>query len=176
MARRLPQRPPQYFIDEILLPEWDPSGAVGFDVTQGDPSAADFMPTATSVDDVGAAYPSLVVQRTNETSGGQTGYDFLTSDGPGQNRDGNLLVTVRAEDREGGYTGDSSTYDAVAADDLVAELIAEVADVCSRRATAPNTDFSFVSAFPGADAPDDTDATPTVRIAQTTVQYAWIRE
>jgi hypothetical protein len=176
MARRLPQRPSQYFIDEILLPAWDPSGAVGFDVTVGDPSAEAFLPVGTSLDDVGQVYPSLVVQRSNETSGGETGYDFLTSDGPGQNRDGNLLVTVRAEDLEDGYTGDSSTYDAVAADDLVAELIAEVADVCSRRATAPNTEFSFVSAFPGADAPDDTDVTPTVRIAQTTVQYAWIRE
>jgi len=176
MARRLPQRPAQYFIDEVLLPAWDPSGAVGFDVTVGDPSAEAFISTGTSLDDVGQGYPSLVVQRSNETSGGETGYDFLTADGAGQNRDGTLLVTARAEDREADYSGDSSTYDAVAADDLVAELIAEVADVCSRRATAPNTEFSFVGAFPGADAPDDFDASPTVRIAQTTVNYAWIRE
>jgi hypothetical protein len=176
MTRRLPQPPAQYFIDELLLPEWQPSGAVGFDVALSDPSANGFVPVGESLDDVGESYPSLTVQRSNETSGGETGYDFLTADGPGQNRDGTLLVTARAEDRGGDYSGDSSTYDSVAADDLVAELIAEVADVCSRRATAPNTEFSFVGAFPGADAPDDFDATPTVRIAQTTVNYAWIRE
>jgi len=103
MPTRLPKRPEQYFIDEVLLPEWQPSGAVGYDVTQSDPSAEDFLPVATSLDGVGEVYPHLTVQRTTETAGGESGYDFMTADGPGQNRTGQLLVTARAEDTEDGY-------------------------------------------------------------------------
>jgi len=173
MARRLPQRPAQYFIDEILLPEWQPSGAVGYDVTLSDPSANGFIPVGESLDDVGESHPSLTVQRSNETGGGETGYDFLTTDGPGQNRDGTLLVTARAEE-EREYSGGSQP--AVDAGEIASTLIDEVEAVCSRRATAPGIEFSYVSAYPAADAPDDFDVTPTVRVAQTTIQYAWIRE
>lgn len=176
MPTRLPQRPEQYFIDDVLLPEWQPSGAVGFDVQQSDPSADDFVPVGTSLDDVGEVSPSLTVQRTNETAGGQTGYDFVTADGPGQQRDGQLLVTAYVEDDEDGYTGDAGTYSTVDASELVDTLINEVEDVVLRRANAPNTDFSYLGAFRAADAPDDFDATPTVRIEQTTIQYGWIRD
>lgn len=178
MPTRLPKRPEQYFIEDVLLPEWQPSGAVGFDVQQSDPTAEDFLPVATSLDGVGEVYPSLTVQRTTETAGGETGYDFLTTNGPGQNRTGQLLVTARAEeaDADGGYTGDSSTYAAVDAAALVDTLIDEVEDVTLRRANAPDTEFSYLSAFRAADAPDDFDVTPTVRIEQTTIQYGWIRE
>lgn len=178
MPTRLPQRPEQYFIDGVLLPNWQASGAVGYDVNQSSPSAEEFVPVATSLDRVGRTYPSLTVQRSTETAGGESGYDFITSSGPGQNRTGQLVVSAYAEDTEGdeGYTGDSSTYAAVTAAEIVDTLIDEVEDVCLRQANAPSTKFSYLSAFRAGDAPDDFDATPTVRIEQTTVQYAWIRD
>jgi hypothetical protein len=173
---QLPSRPAQYFIDEFLVPEWDPSNAMGFDPS-AQPGDDAFCPVGTSLDDVGRTYPSITVQRTNETSGGQTGYDFLTANGPGQNRDGQLLVSAYVEDDPDGegYTGDSGTYSAVDAETLVATLIDEAEGLVLRNANAPGTDFSFVGSYLGADAPDDFDAEPTVRVQQCIVLYSWIR-
>jgi len=108
MSLTLPQRPAQYFIDEVLLPSWEPTEAVGFDPSAA-PGTEAFLPVATTLDTVGASYPSLVVQFSSENSGGESTYDYLTPDGPGQNRLGTLLITARAES-ERSYTGDSSTF------------------------------------------------------------------
>jgi len=174
MTTRLPQRPAKYWIDEFLLPFWDASNAVGFDPS-AQPGDEEFLPVATSLDDVGRAYPSLTVQRTNETSGGETTYDFLTADGPGQNRDGQLLVSAYVEDDPDGYTGDPSTHTAIDASALASTLIDEVESLVLRNANAAGTQLSYVGSQRGADAPDDFDATPTVRVEQCIVTYAWVR-
>jgi len=170
---RLPQRPAQYFIDELLIPDWDPSGALGYDPTAS-PSDEAFLDVATSLEDVGAHYPTLVVTYSNETSGGETTYDFLTTQGPGQQRDGQLVATARAEDgRE--YTGDAASYAAVDAEAIVYALTSEVEDVCLRNAQGADTRFSYVGSQPGPDVPDDFDAPPTVRLEDCTVAYGWDR-
>jgi len=172
---RLPSRPAQYFIDEILLPSWQPDKAVGFDVSAM-PSDESFCPVATSLDGVGQVHPSLVIQRTNETSGGETGFDFMTERGPGQNRDGQLLATARVEDDPQGYTGDSAVHNAVDADELAATLINEVEDIASiRNPLGGTTEFKTLGSYPGATAPADEDAEPTVRIEQCIILYSWTR-
>lgn len=176
MPTRLPKRPEQYFIDEILLPNWDPAGALGFDPAAS-PGAEAFLPVATDIGSVGESYPTLVVTYSNETSGGETTYDFLTTNGPGQQRDGQLVATARAEDTEGdeGYTGDASAHSAVDAEAVVDELINEVEDVCLANATPSGTAFSYVGSQRDADVPDDLDATPPVRLADCTIAYGWDR-
>ncbi|WP_436933694.1 hypothetical protein [Halovenus marina] len=164
----------QVFIDDALLPDWEPSTAVGYDVQEGDPQADAFIPVGNSLDDVGEAYPSLTIQRTNETTPGSTSYNFLAPDGPGQDRQGQLLATARAEEGTT-YTGDSATHDAVDADTLVNTLIDEVEDVCLANAEAHQTEISPLGGYRGADAPDDFEATPTVRIEQCIVVYSWQR-
>lgn len=173
---RLPQRPEQYFIDEVLIPNWDASGALGYDLGAAEGTDA-FLPVAPSLDDVGATYPSLVITYSNETSGGETTYDFVTTNGPGQSRDGQLVATARAKVTEGdeGYTGDSGTYSAVDAEEIVAEIIAEVEDICLEQANAPGTDFSYLGSQRGPDVPDDEEVTPPVRIADCTIAYGWER-
>lgn len=175
MALTLPSRPAQYFIDEVLLPEWDPSEARGFDAVLSDPSREAFLPVATSIDDVGAIYPSLVVRYSNETSGGESTYDFLTSDGPGQTRTGELLVTARAQAIEDDYTGDSATFPAAEADDIVVELTEAVETIVQRNAGGGTTEFQSLGSQRGPDIPDDTDEDPPVRLADVQVSYSWSR-
>jgi len=174
-VERLPKRVARLFIEDILVPSWDPTGAVGYDPSAGTGDGA-FLPVATTIDDVGAVYPSLVVSTSNETSGGDTSYDYLTTSGPGQQRDGQLVATVRAKDIDDGYTGDSQTYSAVSSKAIVRELINEVESVCLANNQGANTDLMYVGSFKGADAPDDTDQTPTVRIANCTIPYGWLRD
>jgi len=176
VALTLPSRPAQYFIDEVLLPGWQPSEARGYDVTVADPSAEAFIPVATSIDDVGAIYPSLVVQYSNETSGGESTYDFMTSDGPGQNRTGEVVVTARAQDDEADYTGDAATYDTAEADDIVVELVTAVENTVQRSAAGGATDFETLGSQRGPDIPDDYDQDPPVRLADAQVSYSWVRD
>lgn len=173
MSTRLSKPPAQLFIDDVLLPNWDPAGAVGYDPTQT-PGDDAFLPVATSIANVGAVYPSLVVSYSNETSGGETTYDFMTTEGPGQQRDGQLVATARAED-ERDYAGDPVTHSTVDAETIVDRLIAEVEDICLANATADGTEFSYLGSQRDADVPDDYDTTPPVRIADCTIAYGWDR-
>jgi hypothetical protein len=176
MVKQLPKRTAQLFIDDILVPNWDTSDANGFDL-DASPGDEAFLPVATKLDSVGATYPSLVVTYSTETSGGETTYDFLTTNGPGQQRNGQLVAVARAEDTEGdaGYTGDSGTYSAVDAETIVATLIDEVENVCLENAQGASTDLSYLGSQPGPDAEDDTDPTPPVRIENCTIAYGWDR-
>lgn len=141
-----------------------------------DPTAEEFFAVAQTIDSVGAIYPSLIIQYSNETSGGDSTYDYLTTNGPGQTRTGTLLATARAQDVEDGYTGDSTTYSAAKANDIVVELIEAVENVCQRRADAPNSEFSTIGSQRGPDVPDDLDEDPPVRIAQCEIRYSWLRD
>lgn len=176
MPTRLSKRPEQLFIDDVLLQDWQPSGAVGYDPTASQGSDA-FFPVATSLEDVGSVYPHLTVARSNESTGGETTYDAMTTDGPAQNRNGQLVVAARAAATEADeeYTGDSSTYSAVDAETLVDELINEVEDLCLRNPQGRNTDFSYLGSQRGADAPNDYDQTSPVFIEQCTIAYGWLR-
>jgi len=176
MSTRLSRPSEDVFIEDALLPLWEPAGAVGFDVALSDPSQDAFMPVGKSLDDVGAVYPHLTVQETNQTAPNDTSYSFLTEDGPGQTRTGQLLVTARAEDKDDGYTGDADTHTAVDAQTLVRTLRQAVEDTALEAERNDTTEFSFIGSSPAADVPDDFGAEPTVRQAQVTIPFGWIRE
>lgn len=176
MALTLPDNPPQHFIDKVLLPGWDSSDARGFDPNVGTPSDEAFLPVAQTIDSVGAIYPSLIIQYSNETSGGESTYNYLTANGPGQNRTGTLLATARAQDAEDDYVGDSASYSAAEANDIVVELIEAVENVCQRRADAPDSEFSTIGSQRGPDVPDDSGEDPPVRLAQCQIRYSWLRD
>jgi len=171
---RLSDSVEQVFIEQALLEDWDPSRAVGYDpsLSRGDDG---FIPVAESLEDVGERYPSLTVARTNETAPGSTSYNFITADGPGQDRTGQLIVTARAETREAGYSGDPSQIDPVDAEDLVDELINEVEDTALSNATPGDTEFNSLGSYRGADSPHDFDASPPVMIEQCIIVYSWTR-
>lgn len=178
MVLQLPDRVDKYFIKNVLLPAWNPSNALGYDPQNASEGDEAWLPVATTIDDVGAVYPSLIISYSNEGVGTGTTYDFLTGNGPGQVREGSLVATVRVQDKadDSGYTGDSSTHSAEPAEDVTHQLIAEVENVCQRRANGPNTEFSSIGSFKGASADDDTDEEPTVRIENCTITYSWNRE
>ena len=166
--------PVDVFVEQALIPSWEPAKAVGYDL-DAQPGDEAFLPVGESLDDVNEVHPHLTIQRTNETAPGSTGYNFVTAQGPGQDRSGQLLVTARAEKQDGGYTGDAATHDPVGADDLVETLLDMVEDTTLANATATDTDFNSLSSFPGADAPNDYDSSPPVMISQVVVQYSWAR-
>jgi nucleotide-binding universal stress UspA family protein len=174
MTLTLPDRPAKHFIDKVLLPSWDVSEAVGYDPSAA-PGEEAFLPVATTLDNVGAGYPSLVVQYSNETTGGESTYDYLTPDGPGQNRQGTLLAIARAEAEAGGYTGDSGSYAGEPAEDVAVKLIEAVENVCQDNATGGSSAFKSIGSQRGPEAPDDTDVSPPVRIANTQIDYSWLR-
>lgn len=176
MTLSLPQEPPQYFIDEFLLPNWDKSNTAGYGPNLNG------LATATTIDDVGAYYPSLIVTFSNETSGGETSYDYLSTatQNPGQVRDGTLIATARAEDGEEGhndqiYTNDQS-ISAVSADRLTTLIRQEVERICTENAVDNGTQFATVGCSRTGDVPDDDERDPTVRIEDTTVVYSWFSD
>jgi len=162
---------------DFLIAEWDPAQVRGFDPSATGTDA--YLPVATSIDDVGATgavYPSLIVSFSNETSGGETTFDFQTANGPGQSPDGTLLATARAEDRDDGYVGDSASYSAADADTIADEIATHALDICRDNPLAPGTDFTSVGGQRGPDVPDDDDGEPVVRITQRQLDYAalWV--
>jgi len=174
---QLPESPDQYFINQILLDgsSWHPSEVHGYDPNGNTPADEAGFAYGTSLDNVGRYYPSLVIQYSNETAGGESTYQYITENGPGQNRNGSLTATVRVQDDQDGYTGDSSTYSAVDAETLADDLISQVEAVCQRNAAGADTKFAHVGSQRGPDTPDDTDKDPTVRLASCTISYSWLR-
>jgi len=174
MTTRLSRPSEDVFIEDALLPSWPPSEAVGFDVTVTDADSDAFVPVGKSLDDVGATYPHITVQETNQTAPNTTSYSFLTPDGPGQDRTGQLLVTCRAEDRDAGYAGGAS-HTAVDAQTLVRIFRQAVEDTALDNFSASDSEFDFLGSNPSADTPDDFGQEPTVRQSQVTVLFGWRR-
>jgi hypothetical protein len=175
----LPKPPAQYIIDEIIVPNWDKTAVRGYD-PQDSASADAYLPLATSIDDVGQVFPSLIISDSQPgPSGGETSYDFLTSQGPGQNRVGTVVATARAEDLSKDkeqYAGDTGTYSTVDADQIIYELITHVEDICINNANAAGTELSWIGANRPSNVPDDTDPTPPVMQDQAVLPFGTVRK
>jgi hypothetical protein len=84
-------------------------------------------------------------------------------------------VIARAEAERGGYRGTES-FDPVKARTVVVELIEEVERVAQANATGgPSSDFQTIGSQRAAEAPDDTDVSPPVRLANCTIAYSYLR-
>lgn len=165
---QLNDRPENIFMD-LLASEWTPSNVRGYDVNTVD------LPLADSIENVGAVYPSLIVSFSSETSTGNTTYDYISNSGPGSNNNGELIATVRAQDDEDNDPSYTNSNDpAVRADEIAYEIIQEVERITRDNATGANTDFGHLGGQRGADAPDDLEESPPVRIEQFQVSYNWI--
>lgn len=175
MPQNLSKPPLELFLEDVVVPNWDKTQVRGYDVTAGRGTDA-HLPLARSIDDVGAHYPSLIVSPSQPgASGGTTTYDYLTTSGPGQQRNGTFVATVRAED-ERDYVGDSSTYSAVDASRITEEIIEHLEDICQSNAQGGGTDLAYIGSHRPSEIPDDTDPTPTVRLAGATVTFGWQRD
>jgi len=171
MPRRTPPDRPEAEMRDFLIGQWDPAQVRGFSpaVQPSDPA---FLPIVTTLDAVGEIYPSLVVSFSNQTSSGETTFDFMTENGPGQSPEGTILATARAEDRDAGYVGDSTAHSATDAETLVHEIAGHALTICRDQFDAPGTEFTRVGGQRGADIPDDLAAEPPVRQAQRQLDYA----
>lgn len=184
---------PEQLIRDFLVDNWDPANTNGFDPTNEDPEDPEFLPISTSVTNVGQHYPNVVVSFGNETSAGNTSYNYLTSNGPGQVRDGSVIVTVRSEETSSpsylGHVDGSGTYgfdygtnyggtttkvDAERINELILQEVERI--VLENAHPPPSTDLSYLGSVRTAAAPDDLDSTPPVRIADVSIQYGWLRD
>lgn len=168
---------PERIIAEFLVTKWDSTNTYGFDPNITDESAEGFCPLVTHIDNVGTTYPHITVRFSSETTPNETTYDALTSNGPAQVRNGQVLATARAEDRPdiGGYVGDSQSYSQVDSSTLVATLCAEVERICIENFRGPEP-FGYLGSQNGPDVPDDVDdSSRAVRLAQRQVSYNWLR-
>jgi len=170
MPERTPPPEPEQEMIDHLVANWDSSQVRGYDPTAA-PSEDAHLAVADTIDNVGAVYPSLVVSFSNQTSGGETTFDFLTENGPGQSPQGTLLATVRAKDTGQGYTGDPDAHAAVDAGTIVDEIAGHALNICREHSTAAGTGFTRVGGQRGPDAPDDLDEGTPVRIAQRQLDY-----
>jgi len=170
----LPEPPDEYYIEEFLLDgsSWHPSAVYGYD-PNADYGESAWFAYGTKLDNVGESYPSLIVSASNEVAGGESTYQYMTPEGPGQNRNGSLVATARVQEQDGDYsTPDGST---VKADTLADKLIDEVENVCARNAAGADSLFTSLGSQDGPDAPDDTEEKPYVRIQSCTISYSWRR-
>jgi len=179
MSPSLPAPPAQHFIDEVLLAEWDADivdTARGFDPA-ATPGTQAFIPVARTVDNVGQVHPSLVVSYSNETTPSQSTYDFVTPDGPGQNRFGTLVAVARAQDTDdgSGYTGDPSQHPPQDAADTVVSLVEAVEDVCLNNPVGGSSAFEALGSQRGPEQPPADDDNPTVRMANVQISYYYRR-
>jgi hypothetical protein len=173
MSYKLPEKANEYFRTQFLLPKWDETNTKGYDPSDGS------MPTGTSISNVGAKYPSVIVSFSSESGGGASGYDYLTNDGAGSVQNGQLIVTIRAEDGEDGplqeiYENDGTSP--VTAEDIVTLIRQEIERICTNNENGGTTEFITLSATPGGENPDDLDSDPAVRIEDLTVNYTWLKD
>jgi len=175
MPRQLPERPDKYIINEVLVPNWDTSDALGYDPT-AQPGTDAHLTTATTVDNVTAHDPSLIVSYSNETTTGESTYEFITANGPASRPVGTVIVTARAESDPDGYTGDAGTYNAISGDDLVVTLIEAAENAAHTIPDGGTTDLEFVGVERGPDAPHDFDTDPTVYQANTRIRYGYLSD
>lgn len=175
----LPEAADTHFIKQVLRPYWDPTQVRGFDVTVDDLGKDAYLPDATTLDNVGSLYPSVVVTPSQPgATGNETTYDFLTTKGAGQNRTISLLATIRAEDADSGYVGDSGTYSSAAAETIVEEIATHIEDICIEHPVGGGSEFSYLGCQRPADVPDDNnpDEGRVVRLAQVEVRAGNVRK
>lgn len=177
MVENLSKQPQIHFLQDLLKVKWKPANVVGYDVTVT--SGESLIKADDSFEKLGEYYPQFTVQMAgDESSGGESGYDFISADGPGQNRLSTLTAQARVEDpldKDVGYTGDSNTYAEVDAETLVELIRKEIERVCNDNPTAPGTDFSFVSAIHGQ-IPDESNSSRAIRKDGAVIQYGWLKD
>jgi len=172
--RSLPKKPDRLFIEDVLVPDWEPDNVRGFDASVKDPARESFIPIATSIDRVGEIYPSLIVSWSNESAGGATTYEYMDDGNPGQQRSGLLIAAARAEEEET-YVGDSNNYSAVDAERIIFEILNEVENICMDNADGGSTDWYYIGSSPSSQPDDTMGEGETVAMDQVTVSYAWLR-
>ena len=178
MPQTLPDNPAIHFIDQVIVPNFNPANAVGYDPSVTNPSNDAFIPIAESFEETNPPYPFVYVQNGgSESTPGDSGYSFVSNGGPGQNRNGTLTIQIHAEDTQdnSGYTGDSGTYSAISADKLVEEIRKEIERLTTANATGGNSDFEVISSFRN-EVPDESTDSTVVRKSGCSITYSWLRE
>jgi hypothetical protein len=158
----------QQTVDHFVA-NWTPSETSGYDPqATGDLTA--YLPIATTLDNVGEVYPSVVVTPSNEPAPSPTGYEFQTPNGPGSNPLGQVVVTVRAEERE------SDSYRGTDAESIASDIAHYIEAHIGETAHAPSgTDFTFWSGFQANPPNDDRSEGDTTYIEQVTVNYSYTK-
>lgn len=156
---------------DYFVANWDPTATHSYDPADDDDTdLSDYLPMATSIDDVGEVYPSVVVTPSNEPSPSETGYEFMGTDGPGAHPQGSVVATIRADQRDG------TAYNGTDAESVAEEIAAHIDDLVGGSAYNPSgTDFTLWSSYPAAAPDDDRGEGDTTFIEQRSILYYYAK-
>lgn len=168
MPTTLDPKAEQQVIDYFVA-NWTPAETQGYDPSATSDLAA-YLPIATSIDNVGEVYPSVVVTASNEPPPSPTGYEFNTPDGPGATPTGQVVATVRADERE------TDAYRGTDAESIAESIAAHIDTLVTGSASAPSgTDFIWWSAYPANPPDDDRGEGDTTFIEQRAISYSYTK-
>ena len=126
MTTRLKQRP-EDLVRIYIAENIDPAEIQGYDPTQSDRQAIDFLPVTTDWSERGNQYPFIAVRELDGPTipdSGNSNYNSLQADGSGPNQQAIYPVTVSVQTMEGG-----GYLNGVDHDDLAQEIYDEVFQV-----------------------------------------------
>jgi hypothetical protein len=156
---------------DYFVANWDATQTQGYDPADDDDTDySDYLAMATSIDDVGAYYPSVVVTASNEPPPSPTGYEFISPTGPGATPTGQVVATVRVEQRG------ADTYNETDAEALAEAIAAHIDTLVMESAHAPpGTDFQWWSAYPANPPADDRGEGDTTFLEQRAISYSYTK-
>jgi len=154
---------------DYLIANWQPAETEGYDPTATGTLDA-YLPIATSIDNVGEVYPSVVVTPSNEPPPSPTGYEFVGSNGPGASPLGQVVATVRADERG------ASSYRGTDAEDIAEQVVAHIDTLVGASAHNPaGTDFTWWSSYPANPPDDDRGEGDTTYLEQRAISYGYTK-
>jgi hypothetical protein len=162
MPSKLTQRPEE-LIRSYLVSAVRPGEIEGYDPTQTDPQANDYLPFTTDYSRWGETYPLVWFGEEDSPTvpnSGETGFNGLQGDGSGPNiyEIHNITVSVQTleSDSGAGYLNQTE-YDT-----LAFEIYNEIKHQIQNNTTGVNSDFQFVGISPSTplrDAGEESDTT-----------------
>lgn len=164
---------PEEIVRQLLVDEWGVSSVPtgGYDASQTDPTATDFLPITTNWAGFGDTYPIISVTNNDPTvpGGGQTGITGIQGNGsgPNQHRLETMVITVMAE-RGTDYQGED-------AHTIVNTLYDHVHQIVWGNIHAPNhSDVHGFYVTPGTHTTGSDDSTTTEQYSGS-VTLDWLK-
>jgi len=153
----------KYLVDALR-----PSEIEGYDPTEGDGTAADYILVTSDNDNYGDYYPMIFVSNNDGASvidGGETNISSIQGDGSGNNQNAQYSVTIQCQAVENGPYLNNTDYD-----QLAFELYQEVKFQLKEADNTDFTDFTYIGEL--TPAPIDRSSNEQDNSTETWSQYA----
>jgi len=155
-------------IREYVVNNIQPSEIQGYDPTQNDTTASDFILVTSDNDNYGDYYPLIFVSNNQDATvpgGGETNITSVQGDGSGNNQNAQYGVTIQCQAVENGPYLNNTAYD-----QLAFELYQEVKYQIAQADASDFNDFQYVGQLPPS--PNERSSDEQDSSTETWIQYA----